>query len=262
MKLRGAYMPMFLTTLILVALCICSCASAKDSKNPSEDSLNMYAEVINDYKRIVAFRLSPGFEEAYNKGSFVELHGDWAKDIYAEVRLTEEDSIRYRWHCMLVDMLDSVYKPDISSFGYILSDLDNDGTQELFWVTSNRTVLAVFTVKNNQVRIVDAYHPKHQCVVLDSGELYTKSTGAANYYEYAIETLDSSSDSLLKTSIRFGKNENVYFIDMGGYDQTVTEDAYVKIYSEHPWIMSDYWKKQDIWFLGQRDSLPGDKGGQ
>lgn len=178
-----------LLVCLLILLCGCS-EQVKDDSFAQSQSCALYDDIIEDYRNIVSFRLLDDFEYLWNYGEFIEL----SEPLLNALTVSGSD-LDYRWSNMIVEMptADSTQ----SSFGYILTDINDDNCPELFWVRDDHTVLAVFTVHDEQIVLLDAFWSRYVCVITDDGKLYTRSSGGADITDY--ELRDLSSDGVLIT---------------------------------------------------------------
>ena len=116
------------------------------------DVPDAYISVLNDYDRVIEYRLDDTFESKYNNGITVEIGDALTNSI--------QSGMLENWSNMLVEMTNGLASPSKSDFGYIVYDLNDDQTPELFWVRSDHEILAIFTLVNNQARLLDAFWPR------------------------------------------------------------------------------------------------------
>ena len=216
------------------------------------DILNIYSETIEDYKKLVEFRLSDTFEEDYNSGKFIELNDNLKVNLSPSGDYSDESSatLKYKWDSMIVDMLDYINEPTLSSFGYIYKDLDSNGLPELFWVSSDyNVVFAVFTIKDNTAHLLDAYWPRYKTVVLDSDELYTLGSSSASIVEYTISTIDANEVDGIKVVQRFGSNGESYYEMIDEKSVVIGEDRFYSILTENPFEFGEKWRDNKLYIL-------------
>lgn len=207
--------------------------STEPTEPPAEPSRELpvaYVDVLEDYKNIVAWRLSDNFEAEYNSGVRIPLQSA-LKDVGAD------EVLSYRWHCMLVEMR---YKAELTEvdFGYELTDLNGDGTEELLWTGSDDIVLAIFSIYDEEVRLLDAYWSRYSCRITEDGKVLTVgSSGAANT-TYEVKILDADGKELL-TEKMFGtdgwdEETNVTFCVewIDGQKVRISEDRLAQLQKE------------------------------
>lgn len=234
----------YLIIMLSVAAMLCSGCKEGTAEDKSPEQLVPieYTETIEDYKKIVQFRLSEQFESEYNSGKFVELNKNLEADI--------SSSFQYKWDNMIADMLDSIEEPSMESFGYILTDLNGDNVLELIWVNSDyNVVFAVFTIRNNEAHMLDAYWSRYKGKVLDFGMLYTLGSGGADTFEYTISNVDQNESSGLKVIKRFGSENGKYFEATDNGDVTIGKERFIEMLFEYPFEFGETWRDNRIHLL-------------
>lgn len=148
----------------------------------------------------------------------------------------------YRWSCSVAELpsIDST----IESFGYILTDINSDGCPELFWVRDDHTVLAVFTVYNNRVILLDAFWARYCCVVTDDGMLYTRASGGASIIEYEIKELSADATLTTKAGFSMYNDELTEYID--GEYVPIDNSRFDQLLIEYPFENSQRWLNTEI----------------
>lgn len=193
-----------------------------------------YEDVITDYQNIVEYRLSDTFESDYNNGKRIELKNK------------VPENLDYNWHCMLVEMTYGDEYTSKESFGYILEDINGDSIPELFWVSNDGYIFAVFTQKDGETVLLDAFWPRYRCVVTNEGYLYTRGSGGAAATEYQIRKLGENSE--FNTLIQFGTdgwdeaNQTViYYESIDTETVNVTERRYNELSLKYPFQPKSGW---------------------
>ena len=191
----------------MIFLCSCTtnsqsstCSSKSDNIENKITDLNLssksYNDVLSMYKEYVHYWRS--YQNNDDKTAFLSD--------YENGKITQPDNAdSFDWSSMLIE----AFEPKDLDYGYILKDINSDGIQELFWVRSDHSILAVFTICDNKPTVLDAYWPKHKCVILDTGELYICDTDGQNTF-YSIKTLNKMSCEL-NTLKSFCRISNVDF---------------------------------------------------
>lgn len=262
MKLRR-----LLVLITLISLLLLGCNDARSLSTDETSGLengtpmnidaynNIYAEILEDYERIVDFRLSDGFEDEWNSGNSINLCSVLLRakyDVFEE-RATHGNTLNVKWNYMLVEMTDELDVAEKSSFGYILKDLNNDSIPELIWVRNDGVMLAVFTIRNNTPILLDAFWPRYKCVITDNGELYTFSSSGAFYSSYDIRLLTSKGELTLVKSFGLDGGESEsgiqYYEVVDGTKVAVGEARFNSLLDDYPFISGTKWSKVDISFL-------------
>lgn len=184
-----------------------------------------YAEVLELYKEIADSIVSEEFE----------------KDYYDEKFPSPNPELDYEWHCMLVELnlwsFDSMEKTK-DSFGYVLKDINGDDIQELFFMLHDCTILAAFSISGEEANLLDAYWPRHRCMLLDSGELYTFSSSGAQDFEYKIQKLDKDGRAL-SDILQFGSEEGSYYKIVEENEDRISDKEFEKLRMEYPDIFDN-----------------------
>lgn len=216
---------------MIMLLSLCGCTNDKDV--PEAQIPAAYKVILSDYDKVLTYRLADTFESDYNNG----------KDVILSDALTKSmtDELEYRWHCMLVEMVSGLNDPKKDDFGYVLKDINEDGTPELFWVRKDYTILAVFTIQNDQAQLIDAFWPKYKGTVSGAGELYTIGSSGAAYSEYKIWHIPTDGSEL--TSVKeFGIDGSEYYEMVDGKKQTVSEERFKELLTDYPFEENTDWE--------------------
>lgn len=133
--------------------------------------------------------------------------------------------LAYEWGCMFVELVLNVDSPTVSSFGYVLKDINGDGTDELFIVRNDNFIFALYTMRGDEANLVGAYWPRHSCYILNSDELLVRSSGGLSDNVCNVQTVDTNTGELI-TNRSFGSES--LMDDNGGikinYYETVYEE--------------------------------------
>ena len=196
-----------------------------------------YAAVIEDFNKLVSYRLSPDFEESWNRGDSFLYSGTLSK-----VLNTEAAS---HWPIMVLTMVSGLDTPTHDSFGWVLYDMNKDGVQELFFVREDDSLLAVFTIANNSPVLIDAFWDRYKGVITEKGELYTLSTGGADENTYTIKALDKTGNLTVITSfyMNHGALKNDYF---DHNDQPIDKKQFNELLKKYPFEFPDSWYSLSI----------------
>ena len=220
---------------------------------------DLYEDILNDYGNLVRFRLSSSFEDDWNAGRYICVSETLARAQADPVGThTEQDvPLGAKWSDMLVTMTNGINDPQISSFGYILKDINRDGFPELFWTREDRTVLAVFTIQNGSVVLIDAFSTRHSCVVSESWNLYIMDYGGAGYTHYKIQELDI--DGNLSVIIQFGTcgftNEGnvICYQTLDQKELDISESIFNKLLLDNPFLHCKEYLDCQITYLSTGD---------
>ncbi len=236
--------------LLIFVMLFCGCNdSTPESSLSTITSANSYPQVyktvLENYKLIVEFRISDDFEVRYNNKEFPNISEDLKSQIYNK----NTEVLKNHWWNMIADMTDYIENPSIDSFGYILKDVNSDGSNELFWVDEKYNILAVFTANNEKVELVDAFWPRHNVIITEKNEFLIRSSGGADYTQYKIMTLGDNAD--LKTIFEFGTNghdnNSVLFYEVkNGKNISISQKCFNELQAQYPFVISNQWLKLQI----------------
>jgi len=218
------------------------------SSTQEEPYLKAYKSLVEDYKNVINYRLSNDFSRS-----------DTNVNISSELQtiINNNEDLRYRWGCMISELplTTEPTKENLTYYGYILYDLNNDKIPELFWVKKDHTIAAIFTFYNNSIVFLDAYWSRSRCYITKSGQLYTTgSSGAAdNDHDYMrlaegklsvtfgfySESYDVQTPSGFEMKVR-------YFEYVDGLKEEITEEKYDLLLDSVPQENSTLWLSQPI----------------
>ena len=187
--------------------------------------LPVYWDAIWDYKNIIDFRLSSQYDTDKPLPSLSE---------------TMEKALRQ--NADMADMLNTLVfelcytgNEKQSDFGYILYDLNNDKTPELFWVRKDRSIVAAFTYYDKKLQILDSYWSRYCGYVGANGQFYTwGSNGAADNF-CNVYILNKGK---LEEVFSFGSESSAYGNNIGYYK--TAEKTKIQITEKHFYQLSDY----------------------
>ncbi len=198
-----------------------------DENLPDTTIPNAYIEVIKDYKDIVEYRLTDIFRLVWDEVG----DGDYDKYYNAD--------IQGYFGSMFAEMIPYGDNITLSSYGYVLNDINLDGTPELFWVSSDCNIIfAIFTIVDGEARLLDVFWSRYKCCILDDGVIYTLGSGGAanNYYEF--RTLDGKGNLII---IKKFWSDYDYINDLASfcyiYDgnmEYITKEKYDELIEENP----------------------------
>ena len=196
-----------------------------------------YAAVIEDFNKLVSYRLSPDFEESWNRGDSFLYSGTLSKALNTEAAS--------HWPIMVLTMVSGLDTPTHDSFGWVLYDMNKDGVQELFFVREDVSLLAVFTIANNSPVLIDAFWDRYKGVITEKGELYTLATGGADDNTYTISSLGKIGDLSVVNS--FCMNHGVLKNDYFDHNRApIDEEQFNELLKRYPFEFPDSWYSLSI----------------
>ena len=182
----------FLVLSVMLAFAACAKKESPEAKNPAvtdetteeaksetkekteENYEKIYEDLTCDYKKLVEFRYSDSFDDTwYEKLDDLDFSTSFSSILSTVVTEDHSDAISG-----MIEGLENTFSPKgLEDFGYILYDLNKDGTPELFWVRTDYSIVAVFTVKNGEAVLLDAFGTRYKGYVSEKGELYGWGSG-------------------------------------------------------------------------------------
>lgn len=227
--------------LCIFCLLMISACTANTDFDMQWDVPDAYIAILNDYDSVIEYRLDNTFESKYNNGITIEINDALANSI-------QSDTLG-NWSNMLVEMTNGLASPSKSDFGYIVYDLNDDQTPELIWVRSDHEILAIFTLVNNQARLLDAFWSRHTAVLNNNGELIIRSSAGADFSDYML--CEIAVDGEMTCNIIFGTSGNTYYKIIDGSKVLITEDDFYEFIASHPAENGIEWMSIKISSSGQ-----------
>jgi len=209
-----------------------------ENLNNSDSALSLsdeYRDTINEFKQLMELRLSDAVEEAILNGSFD----------------SPNPTFDYEWGYMIAESILGTDTPDMSMFGYVLKDINNDGISELFIVRNDPEsysfILALYTLHEGEAVLLGAYWPKHNCYLLESGELFVEFSGGGDVYYHEIQTLEENRTELTTVN-KFGLNpydtKKPYFETVDGEITLSNEERVNELFNNYSnSIYSEFWEE-------------------
>ena len=235
-----------------------------------KDYKELYADLINDFKLVINFRLSSEYDDAKKKNSNFHIRR-YVKvsDTLTDALAGFKNNMTY-WHAMLEDLPPNSLGKSADSFGYILYDLDYDGVEELFWVRKDHKIIAIFTFYKNEVKLLDCYsnnragyigdpNPSGNIEELYSGGQVTLEELAMTTSGYELYQYDKTEEKTIRVRTYFVSLGRMYTMDT--YTKITTQPYFYKYYknsteisemtyylyvNRYPEIISSYWTKNPI----------------
>ena len=219
----------------------------------------MYQDLVNDYRAILAYRLSSGYDPEKVDSKCLRQLSDTMQQIFA----ADKDN-KNMLDGLISELPMSQYQQHESDFGYILHDLNADGIPELFWVREDHSIAAVFTRKKEKMILLDGFWSRYRGYVSQSNIYSTHGSGGAADNECVLYTLDGGK---LKEQFRFGmesaynSEEGYLLFEAAGTEKLeITEYQFENLHDQFPDKESKYWQERELCSL-DREILPEDVDG-
>ncbi|MBR6513389.1 MAG: hypothetical protein IKT46_01015 [Clostridia bacterium] len=204
---------------IITVLTLTACGGSSDGTKPADN----YNEVISKLSDIVDAMFTKDFEQKVAEGAYPAPTGEHTQG----------------WTDMLLDATKDFKNVDKNAFGYKLIDINSDGIPELFFMRSDDKILAIFTTSNGAPVLVDAFDRVYQCVIRDTGEVYTLNFREEDGgYDYRIHTLNPSSGGYY-TTVSFGLEGSISYEMIDGATYTTSSDRIAELTETYEFKMAE-----------------------
>lgn len=229
-------------------------SSSQSESGLYNSSILEYADIVSDYRAWVAYRLSDNFVAQWYDGKYISESQSLMNsraDIDGD-RTTHEVELETKWFYMITDMLAGLENPSIADFGYFLEDINGDSIPELFWVRNDKTILAIFTICDDNVVLLDAFFARYPCVVTPQWGIYTLA-GGGTLNQWDIRLL--STEGRLETICSFGTEYSAvemgtqYFEIKDGQKILVDEADYQELLESNPFEFGPEWNDLQLTWL-------------
>ena len=189
------------------AFCIVDC------ETPHE-----YDELIQNYNNLISVRLSEEFENAFN-------NNDNFLDHISLQYMQKGTQLYENWNNMIVEMKSNDDNKEV--FNYYFVDLNKDGILEAILQKNNKTILAIFTLVNEKVCLLDAFWSRYKCNIIDENIYIISSCGVTT--DFFVKNVESNSSELKKIqeySVEETENGTAYFKISNDVKNEITEDEF------------------------------------
>ena len=216
-----------------------------DDAPGSSDSVGMeYARIISFYRE---FLLSLKDNNSDTQEAVYELYDKISSELSIEPGTfsTQED----------YGLWSSCVEARHSNLGYALRDINNDGIPELFIISEEYSIHAIYSLYEGAPVLIGGFWPRHSCAVDDTGILYIWSSGGAGDWNISsnlfvpgnaelqliemvgVESFDEQTNEVLpslryyrvvdgnKTTISQEEFESAYDVFPGAYPEETTKSA-------------------------------------
>lgn len=256
-----------LALFLLLSLAACVKEESPEAKNPAvtdetteeaksetkekteENYEKIYEALTCDYKKLVEFRYSDSFDDTwYEKLDDLDFSTSFSSILSAVVTEDHSDAISG-----MIDQLENTFSPKgLEDFGYILYDLNKDGTPELFWVRTDYSIVAVFTVKNGEAVFLDAFGTRYKGYVSEKGELYGWGSGGEQDQRCSVYRLTEEGQLENKRGFSAGidffgdPTKMIYKEVTDSQTKEITAERFESLEKEYPREQSKTWTNLPI----------------
>ena len=195
----------------------------------STDVVLNYDDIITMYKQIV--NLYPTYTEAKmlsNQCDGIDaIHNEETKELYKKLFISG-----YRFY--LEEYACEYQEDGRNYFGYTITDLNQNGSEELILLTDLYDIIAVFSMEENQPKLLlDNYERNYYCRIDEQGRIY-------------VQNIDRSQDTLYTQIYSLNEydvlnlEEEYFCID---YNNLNDKQCYAMINGEKTQISESKWEE-------------------
>jgi len=198
------------------------------SNEPAVSGTNAadYNKIIADYRNIVDLRCSTDADSFLSALDSLKLSPELlsALDNHKQEQYPSGGKGRER----LSTTFFALNQGDAKNFGYALTDINKDGSEELVWVSGDDTILAIFTKTESGLVMVDCFFKRYYGRLTNDNKIHITSHGGSGIVINTVYTL-SENGSLIK--------DMCYGMD---YRETESSLSYCKyVDGEQIWITEE-----------------------
>lgn len=196
-------------------------SSISSVDNLQELDIN-YQEIIKSYQEFALYIIDRDIEAVFQDDVFTLPNID--------------ETLLYYWENMLIETSIWSYRDflkDKDAFGFALTDLNHDGVDELILLLKDYTTLAIFTIVNNEIKLIDAYWSKHRCAIYDTGILYTLTSSGASQWYYRTQYI-SPENGELQLLQEYGNSNDKYYKINDGEKCVISENEFMEFQKVYP----------------------------
>lgn len=223
--------------------------TVETKENTEKGDVSVYADLIGDYKKLIEFRYSDSFDDTwYEKLDDLDFSTSFSSILSTVVTEDHSDAISG-----MIDQLENTFSPKgLEDFGYILYDLNKDGTPELFWVRTDYSIVAVFTVKNGEAVLLDAFGTRYKGYVSEKGELYGWGSGGEQDQRCSVYRLTEEGQLENKCGFSAGidffgdPTKMIYKEVTDSQTKEITAERFESLEKEYPREQSKTWTNLPI----------------
>lgn len=228
--------------------------ACKTESNEVFGDISVYTEILMDYNTLIDYRVSRTFECDWNNGNYItesETLLNARCDKTGE-RTTHGVDLGSKWSYMIVEMVAGLENSTKEAFGYVIKDINDDSVPELFWLRNDRTILAIFTICDGDVVLLDAFYSRYKCVITNEGRIYTfAGGGGSNQYDLKSLSNEGRLDAICSfgTEWNFDRTGIEFFEIVDGQKIIVNEQHFQKLLTDNPFELSSEWRELPITFF-------------
>jgi len=177
------------------------------------------------------------FNNAVKENRFQESYENTNLAFYSAINSDKS----YEWSSMLIEANGRYQRHKENSPIYFTNstvDINGDGTNELILSFSDGTLLAVFTMRDGQAVLLDAYWPRYKGAISDN-KLYAFSSGGVDNYSYKTEQLSESGN--LNTIESVGYTNGEYTHLKNDEQKSITKAEFEEIVAGYQTVIGSAW---------------------
>ena len=220
--------PAFWVIIAAVLACAitatCLLTTRAKEPEPVVYDVSLYDGLIDDYAKVVMDYTSGMDYEEQDK--LIEGREDLGAILYS-IRATKDYIGR-----------------DAENYGFATKDINNDGTQELFIISGEYDILAVFTINDGKPALLESFSTRHGASLGEDGKIYTE--GSESGFASHKEALELKNGELKETvHIKYeaahadGMTDKIYLVD-GEKEKEISEEKEEELTADWPPVTNVY----------------------
>ena len=228
---------------VITVLCLlASCSAPPEKQSTTQETL--YTGVLESYRDFI-FAVANDPERA--SSLFVEIFdipSDDSEDIWNNLNIGLSVAV----------LFGNAHGIDYNkqNLGYAIKDLNQDGVPELVLLTNDYFIMGVFTIADDNPRLLDGYWNRYTCKIDSSGLFYVHRDGGASRGEYTVQQISSERLQLIDLmkyvhNSNYVATDNGNFVDSGFY-KVIDGTRYEIDESE----MQEFW--DDVFAISNEDA--------
>lgn len=207
-----------------------------EDQESSADAAEGYDALIQEYKKIVEYRLSSESVNSFDMELSSQLN----------TMIDSREGMYYRWSCMIAEM--KWYTQEtltLAHYGYVLMDINRDDVPELIWCSADQEkVFAIFTLQEENPVLLDCYWSRYSGVIQDNDLIYTLGSSGAEYYEFMTYQIDPDAVMVLVEGYR--RDGDSYYQFLSDQFQEIEQERFETLTENYPIESGTHFKQQTV----------------
>ncbi len=170
----------FISALILIIISLSACELKSDDETKSltytnetgSDKDNANSQSNTQISSLVAYDLIISVYQKATSNALLFDHQKKAKNAYDDMFDSEKEG-DIEWYNKVFESCLSYRSYANRSYGYSISDINNDGTEELILMLEDHTILAIFSMSDSKPILLDSFTSTYKGCISADGNIYT-----------------------------------------------------------------------------------------